>query len=82
MRFWMGMPPQIWYAACAELMASSTSEAVQHGAKANTSPVLESVTSMYLSVFDSIHSPSTKYFSLMGSATVITLPFLYTVTIT
>ena len=41
-------------------MAASTSAAVQHGAWAKTSPVLESVTSMYLSVVDSHHSLSTQ----------------------
>ena len=47
-------------AACAEAIASSTSSAVQHGTRAITSPVLESVTSMYFSDFDSFHSPFTQ----------------------
>ena len=74
-RFWMGRPPQIWNAWWADSIAASTSAAVQHGAWANTSPVLESVTSMYLSVVDSHHSPSTQYFSFVGSVTSITCPF-------
>ena len=67
MRFWIGVvrpgPNALW----ADSMAASTSAAVQHGAFANTSPVLESVTSMYLSVCDSRHSPSTQYFSIWTS---------------
>ena len=46
--------------ACAEAIASSTSSGVQQGTCAITSPVLESVTSMYFSAFDSFHSPFTQ----------------------
>ncbi len=46
MRFWTGVVDQVWNARWALSMAPSTSAAVQHGALANTSPVLESVTSI------------------------------------
>ena len=67
MRFWIGVVDQVWKARWARLDGLSTSAAVQHGALANTSPVLESVTSMYVSVVDSRHSPSTQYFSICTS---------------
>jgi len=51
-------------AASAEAIASSTSAAVQQGTSAITSPVLESVTGIHFSVFDSLHSPLTQYFFL------------------
>ena len=51
-------------AASAEAMADSTSSAVQQGTSAITSPVLESVTGIHLSVLDSLHSPYTQYFFL------------------
>ena len=63
----MGRPDHAGNASAAALMAASTSPAVQHGALANTSPVLESVTSMYLSVVDSHHSLSTQYFRVSAS---------------
>ena len=44
----------------ADSMAAVTSAAVQHGAWAKTSPVLESVTGVYTSVADARHSPSTQ----------------------
>ena len=69
-RFWIGRRPHVSNAHCAFWMASSTSSLVQHGASAMTSPVLESVTGMYLSVFDVTHSPFTKYFSLFGSSAI------------
>ncbi len=67
MRFWIGVVDQVWNALWALSMAPSTSAAVQQGASANTSPVEESVTGMYLSVADSRHSPSTQYLRVFTS---------------
>jgi hypothetical protein len=51
-------------AASAEAMAASTSSTVQQGTSASNAPVLESVTGIHLSVFDSSHSPFIQYFFL------------------
>jgi hypothetical protein len=54
-------------------MAASTSPAVQQGASAKTSPVLESVTGIYLSAADSRHSPLMQYFRVSTLATSLYL---------
>ena len=63
-------------AACADAIASSTSSFVQQGTSAITSPVLESVTGIHRSVFESFHSPYAQYFFRITSPIEIpSVPF-------
>ena len=76
MRFWIGVVDQVSNAVWADWMASSTSAAVQHGVSANTSPVEESVTGMYLPDVDSRHSLSMQNLSFFTSVTTCAISFL------